>query len=630
MGMGKAFVAAVDDVNSIFLNPAGLAFTKNSGATCGISTFTRDTSNTNLAVFFSTGSSEAFGFGVVGSGTLKPMTTVPTREPVTGRMLPPAVTAPNAYSNSVALLSYGTNLGKYLDIPFIKNASVGLSLKGFFQQIESDDDNFRANGFDLDFGIIYPINSWLKFGAYGQNILDDKSGGKFVWTTEDEEAIPADYKAGISAKIMGSGGLVKSDRDLFFNFEMEQSDYGKALPALYHAGIEWQALDYLTLRCGLDQLMLISSTLKYSTENDYTTGLGYKYKDLSFDYAYHQNGDDVADVMNYFSVSYAFGGGAEKQKIAEAAPPATAEARPATSEVKPAPVMAPVTMPSTEEFLSVVSPADKSIIYTDSVPVSCDIINSKVARVEINGNSAVITSGAQKKAIATISVPSPGKVALKIRCFDATNLLLKEYKVRLLRLPVFTDMPNYSYLAQDKIIILTSLNIFSGYPNGTFKPNKKITRAELTSILVKAFGYVTPEVVDSGFQDVKGDNWASYYVQKGTELGFVTGYSGSVFKPSNPVTRAEGIAIVSRFAGLSHPENLTKRPFSDVPLTNWAAPVITAAKEAGLLDYYYLHLSGGRLLPQKPMSRAEAAAILSQTEFVKKKTADFLNWEVGF
>ena len=323
------------------------------------------------------------------------------------------------------------------------------------------------------------------------------------------------------------------------------------------------------------------------------------------------------------------------QKIA-AVPPATAEVKPATPEavhstleVTPAPV-APPTMSTSEEYLSAISPTDKSIIYTDSVPVSCDISNYKVARVEINGISAVITSGMQKKAIASISVPSFGKVALRIRCFDATGLLLKEYKVRMLRLPVFTDLPNYSYLAKDKIIILSALNILSGYPNGTFKPNKKISRAELTSILVKTFGYVTPEVVDSGFKDVKQDNWASYYIQKGTELGFVTGYSGDVFKPTNPVTRAEGIAIVSRFAGLKHTGKVTKRPFSDVPVTNWAAKVITAAKEAGILDYYYLSLSGGRLDPQRPMSRAEAAATISQTEYLKKKVADFLNWDVGF
>ena len=641
LGMGKAFVAAADDINSIFLNPAGLAYTNNWGMTCGISSAVQETANANFGVFFSTGSNEAWGFGIVGSGTKNPLTAVPTREPSTGRMLPVAVTSPNAYSNSVALLSYGTNLGKYLNIPFINNTSVGLSLKGFFQQIESDNENLLAEGFDVDLGIIYPLNSWLKFGAYGQNILEKKSGGKFVWNTEDgtEEAIPADCKAGISAKIMGSGGLIKSDHDLFFNLDAEQSYYAKALPLLYHAGIEWQALDFLTLRCGLDQLLTVSTHLKYSTENDYTAGLGYKYGDYSFDYAYHQYGDDVASALNYLSVSYSFGRGAEKQKIAEVPPPppataevrlATPEALPATPEALPAPIVTPEITSATEEYLSINSPADKSIIYADSVPVSCDIINYKVSRVEINGISAVITSGAQKKVIASVSVPSFGKVPLKIRCFNAAGLLLKEYKVRLLRLPAFTDLPNYSYLAQDKIIILSALNIFSGYPNGTFKPNKAITRAELTSILVKTFGYTSPEVVDSGFKDVKPDNWASYYIQKGTELGFVTGYSGDIFKPTNPVTRAEGIAIVSRFAGLSLKEKITRKPFTDVPATNWAAPVITAAKEAGLLDYYYLRLSGGRLAPRRPMSRAESAAILSQTEFLKKKIADFLNWEVGY
>ena len=648
LGMGRAFVAAADDINSIFLNPAGLAYTKNWGMTCGISSAVQDTSTANFGMFFSTGSNEAFGFGIVGSGTNNPLTAVPTRELSTGRWLPLAVTNPSAYSNSVAILSYGTSMGKYLNVPVINNLSVGLSLKGFFQLIGSDDGNFRANGFDVDLGMIYPLNSWLKFGAYGQNILEKNSGGKFVWTDGGtEEAIPADYKLGISTKVMGDGGIIKSDRDLFFNFDAEQehSYYDKVNPpVLYHAGIEWHALDYLIVRGGLDQISLGATHHDYSTENDYTGGLGYKYGDFSLDYAYHRYGDDVGNDMHYFSVTYAFGSGAETQKISEAPPPSTAEVRaatpeviqatpeavPSTPEVKPVVVATPETMTSKEEYLSIVSPDDKSIIYTDSVPVSCDIINDKVARVEINGISAIITSGAQKKAIASVSIPSAGKVALNIRCFDANDLLLKEYKVRLLRLPVFTDLPNYSYLAKDKIIILSALNILSGYPNGTFKPNKPVTRAELTSILVKTFGYVSSEAVDSGFIDVKKDNWASYYIQKGTELGFVSGYSGDIFKPSNPVTRAEGIAIISRFAGLNHPEKITRRPFRDVPLNNWAAKAITAAKEAGLLDYYYLSLKGGRLIPNKPMTRAEVAATLSQTEFLKKKITDFLNWDVGY
>ncbi len=526
LGMGKAFVAAADDVNSIFFNPAGLAYTDNWGLTCGGAAVLQKTSNANFATFFSIGTDEAFGIGYIGSGTTTPMTSVPTRELSTGRWLPidTGSDIPNSYSNSVAILSYGTRVGKYLNFPYIKDLSVGFSVKGFFQQVETDDDTFRANGFDMDLGMIYKLNSWLKFGLYGQNVLETKGGGKFVWTEDGtEEAIPADCKGGISLKVMGKDALLSSDHDLYFNLDADQSHYyNNDLPVTYHAGIEWQAIDALTLRCGVDQLLLVSPTLKlkYSVENDDTAGIGYNYGDFSFDYAYHQNGDELADVQHYVSVSYAFGSEAKKQKMKEAPAPAPAATSP---EAQTAPVALPGTMPVSEESLSNISPADKTIIYTDSVPFSSDILNSKVAMVTINGNPALITpilitgevtGEAQRKAVANINIPACGKVLLKIKSFDVTGLPFKEYDIRLIRLPKFSDVPDDLW-AHDNISALSALNIFLGFPDGTFKPDKTISRAEMTSILVRTSGFTSPEPVASSFKDVASNNWASFSIKKG-------------------------------------------------------------------------------------------------------------------
>ena len=629
LGMGRAFVAAADDVNSIFFNPAGLAFTKDWGVASGFSTAIQDTSNANIGAYFSNGNDEGFGLGFVGSATGNPMTAVPTRELATGRVLP-IISTKSSFSSSVAILAYGTNVGKYLDVPFLKNASVGLSLKGFFQLIESQDENFKGNGFDIDLGMIYPLNRWLKFGLYGQNVLGKDSGGKLAWTTGDEEPIPSDYKAGISAKLMGNGGLLRSAHDLFFNFEVEQSYYDNNLPLLTHAGLEWHALDYLVLRCGLDQILLSSPAANYSAESDFTAGVGYNYGDFGIDYAYHTNGEDIANVMHYFSVSYAFGSEAERQAAAEVQPSAEVEAAP-SAEVSPTPEAETAqsssleTMSASGEYLSIESPADRSIVYTDAAPVTCNITDYKVSRVEINGLPALITGEGQRKAVETVKVPPAGKFMLRIKCFDVTGLLLKEYDIKLMRLPVFSDVPDY-FWAKDKIIVLSALNMLNGYPNGTFNPDKPITRAEMTSILVKTSGYITPEAEASSFIDVDKNSWENFYVNKGVEMGFIAGYAGNEFKPTKEISRADGIVIISRFAGLKIPEKITKAPYSDVPVDNWAARTMSAAKDAGLLDY----IKDKSLEPNKPMTRAEAAAILSQTGFVKAKSAGFLNWDVGF
>jgi hypothetical protein len=544
------------------------------------------------------------------------MTTVPSREPVTSRTITiDAFPVASQFQSSVAMLSYGVKLGKYINLPLINNTSFGISFKGFFQMVESTEETYPANGFDVDAGLIYPITNWFKFGVYGQNILGTASGGKLAWSTGYEEEIPACAKAGISTKLLGEGGMVGVGQDLYFNFDAENTNYVSDAPTIYHGGIEWWPLDYMAVRLGNDQLLLRSHSpkQKYVVENNYTGGIGMRFGDFGIDYAYHKYGDLLDDFKHYASISYSFP--VIKEKPVEVV---------VTKEVVQSPV--------TEEYLAIKSPEDKLTILDDSVLVSCEVLSSKVAQVEINGNKmeisweAGLATGEAKKSIyASVSVPSIGKSAVKIKCLDSAGALLKEYKIRLVRLPYFFDVPK-NYWARDKIIVLSALNLFGGYPDGTFKPDKPINRAELTSILVKASGYVTPEEVVSGFMDVKKGNWAAYYIKKGMDIGFVSGYSDNTFKPLKNVTRAEGVTLVAGFAGFKNPEVAQKAPYNDVPIGHWAANAVSAAKESGFLEY----VTGKFFYPKKEMIRAEAVEIMSQTKLVRDKALELYNWESGF
>jgi len=615
LGMGNAFVAAADDANSIFLNPAGLSFTKSWGMTCGISSVRQDTTNTNFGIYFPS-SDEAWGIGIISQSNPNPLTYLPTREPITARIITvEASPATSQYSSSVAMLSYGVKLGKYINLPIINNTSFGISFKGFSQVVESSDETYSANGFDVDVGLIYPISSWFKFGLYGQDMLPEASGGKLSWITGYEEPLPYIYKTGISTKLLGKDGLLNTDQTLYFNFDTEKSQYYDDLPTIYHGGIEWWPLDNTAVRLGNDQALVFSTSpqQKYVVEDNYTGGIGMRFGDFSFDYAYHRYGKILDDYKHYISISYSFPVIKEKPVVAVV-----------TKEVVQAPV--------TEEYLAIKSPEDKLTILDDSVLVSCEVLSSKVAKVDINGNvmeisweAGLATGEARKSIYANVSVPSIGKFSIKIKCLDSAGTLLKEYKTRLVRLPYFSDVPK-DYWARDKIIVLSALNLFGGYPDGTFKPGKPINRAELTSILVKASGYVTPEEVDSGFKDVKKGNWAAYYIKNGVDLGFVSGYSDNTFKPLKNVTRAEGVTLVAGFAGFKNPEVAQKSPYNDVPIHHWAANTISAAKEAGILEY----VTGKFFYPKKEMTRAEAVEIMSQTKLVRDRALELYNWESGF
>ncbi|MFH1709638.1 MAG: S-layer homology domain-containing protein [bacterium] len=612
LGMGRAYVAAADDVNSIFMNPAGLSFAKNLGATYGFTSVRYGISNSFFGAYFSKGD-ETFGLGLVSSATSNPLTAAPSRQYVTGRLITIDATA-DTFTSSVALLSYGVKLGKYIDLPIINDTSFGISFKGFSRQAATTEEVFPASGLDIDMGLIYKANAWLRFGLFGQNVLGQATGGKIVWSDGYEESIPASIKAGISTKVLGNEGMVGFGQDLYLNLDAEQSYYVTNSPTLYHGGLEWWPVEYAALRLGVDQLLILSSG-KYIAENNYTGGIGLKYGDLGIDYTYHKYGEIIDDMMHYLSVSYAFSGAGKEEQAAteKAEEPVTKEA-------------------AAEECLALNSPADKSIIYTNSVLVSFEVINNKVAQLEINGNKFAATGEASPKAgeagkliNVKISVPSAGKFAVKIKCADEAGIILKEDKIRLLMLPVFKDVSE-GFWAHDKIAVLSALKLFNGYPDGTFKPNKTITRAELISILVKSAEDPTIEAVGATFKDVKSNNWAAPYIKKGVALGFASGYSDGTFKPSKAVTRAEGVSIIVRAAHLKVSEEAGASLFDDVPADHWVANTLAAAKAGGLLDF----IKSKTFNPNKSMTRADAVAILSQTSSVKEKAAELLDWETGF
>ena len=83
----------------------------------------------------------------------------------------------------------------------------------------------------------------------------------------------------------------------------------------------------------------------------------------------------------------------------------------------------------------------------------------------------------------------------------------------------------------------------AGYPNGTFRPNNNISRAEIAKIIVVAAGF-TMDTSGAGFSDIAG-HWASDYILPANNKGIVGGYTDGTFRPNNSATRAEASKMVS-------------------------------------------------------------------------------------
>jgi hypothetical protein len=90
------------------------------------------------------------------------------------------------------------------------------------------------------------------------------------------------------------------------------------------------------------------------------------------------------------------------------------------------------------------------------------------------------------------------------------------------------------------------MEIIKGYPGGKFKPNSYITRAELATIAARFTAFMTMSGINSvNFSDISR-HWAKADINSAAEIGWVNGYPDGTFRPDQPITRAEFMTLVNR------------------------------------------------------------------------------------
>lgn len=114
----------------------------------------------------------------------------------------------------------------------------------------------------------------------------------------------------------------------------------------------------------------------------------------------------------------------------------------------------------------------------------------------------------------------------------------------------------------------------SGYDDNLFKPEQPITRAELTSILSK-FIFNGDSELKSVYSDVSKNAWYSDNMAKMINAGYINGYSDGTLRPDSYITRAEVTAIVNRMLNIKNRN--TENPFFDVDRSHWAYNDILSA-----------------------------------------------------
>ena len=158
----------------------------------------------------------------------------------------------------------------------------------------------------------------------------------------------------------------------------------------------------------------------------------------------------------------------------------------------------------------------------------------------------------------------------------------------------------------------------SGFPDGTFKPGKEVTRAEAVRMFVKLInnGAELPKNPTTSFKDAN-NAWYSDEINYAVAKGFIKGYSDGTFKPNQAITRAEFAQMISAFVKNGYPGTGS---FKDVK-GHWASDAISALYGNKNIKGY----GDGTFKPDQKLTRAEAVTILNSVFGRNTKSNSFAN-----
>ncbi|XGV88856.1 MAG: S-layer homology domain-containing protein [Limnothrix sp. BL-A-16] len=175
------------------------------------------------------------------------------------------------------------------------------------------------------------------------------------------------------------------------------------------------------------------------------------------------------------------------------------------------------------------------------------------------------------------------------------------------KLPAFTDTRNH--WAEPFIEALANRGLIGGFPDGSFRPDATMTRAQFASAIAKVFN-PPAERPGKTFTDVSSSFWGNAAIQQAYRAGFMSGTSETTFSPDATLQKVQiAVALAS---GLDWPDG-TEADLASLSdreaVAKWARPKVAAVlKRKALVSYP----SANTFAPERFATRAEVAAMLYQ------------------
>lgn len=516
LGMGAAFTGLADDVNSALYNPGGLAWVK------GIALTIKDFDNLVALQAYPTGFGSSLGLAVVS----QKLNDIPSGSGV-------------ASSNSnVVLLSYGTKLNFIPALyknPAWQKVGVGLAIKGLLGETlrRTGVRDRSATGWDLDLGVLYKATEWWSVGFAAQNFLPAKAlgGGVLYWDQGGEEGVPASFKLGGSARVIGdlNTPVFLEGRELTVAGELNYAS-GKPMVRL---GGEWGLNKTWFFRTGVMQQLKVDSVV-----SGLNFGAGYRTESWGADLVICR--EPLRDeALFYCSVLYFPKDWIVLKKL-------------------------DVDKPSLylESALEKISLEDNIITYEDKIEVfgrvkpgvEVYVNDLRAATAEDNTFKVVVPLQFEKNLIIVEARYEGDKKSWKYKVLRKARIKVAEEKDVKRELERAKDEAAKAALRKkeaeiaarkQKVEELVTLGVIEVTAEAEFRLDASITRGELASWLAKSTGNRLPKVDKDVYPDVSKDNPLAPYIKAVTDWNLMKPFPDGYFRPGSPVSKEEGEKLFS-------------------------------------------------------------------------------------
>jgi len=162
----------------------------------------------------------------------------------------------------------------------------------------------------------------------------------------------------------------------------------------------------------------------------------------------------------------------------------------------------------------------------------------------------------------------------------------------------FSDIPSAAWYSTE-LELCYNVGLIGGYPDGTFRPDDAITRAEFSKIAAQFAELSNSD--KASFKDVTKDHWAYLFINAAADAGWIKGYPDGTYRPETIISRSETVTLINRMRNRSITTAELKKlgvtnPYTDLVDTYWAyADLLEATVTHSVTDWHKLTYKGGTL-----------------------------------